>query len=331
MPEIGGRDADCRRARVRAGVVATVAAAVAYVVATVIEMLVVAQSAPSETELMWISDAILGIFVGVVVFLWLDLRLTRATLLRLERDQIVLDTQFSVAADIQRRLLPLLPADGASVRWAARLVPAGRIGGDLYDFIQSGHSWLMLVGDVSGKGIPAALLLASIRTMFRMMADDTHDPGELVTRISKRLYEDHGGTPYLTCVLVRLDVDARELEYVNAGHPTGIMLDGVEHRGAPWLLASTGPPAGLFPAQSYRAQSLRLPKHAVSVLVTDGITEAFEEMGLYGDPVATLLAQMPDPLVPARICDLLIERTAPAASGEWQDDRTVVAFALDAS
>jgi len=64
--------------------------------------------------------------------------------------------------------------------------------------------------------------------MFRMMTSETHDPGELVTRISNRLHDDHGGTPYLTCVVLRIDLDTRRLAYVNAGHPAGIVLDGPE-------------------------------------------------------------------------------------------------------
>jgi hypothetical protein len=70
---------------------------------------------------------------------------------------------------------------------------------------------------------------------------------------------------------------------------------------------------------------------AVSILVTDGITEALDILGLVGgDPVAALVAQLPHPLAPRHLCDALIERTAAALTrGEWQDGRTVVAFALD--
>jgi len=124
------RGADHRRARVRAALVATGAAVLVYLVAAGIELLVIARLRPTETELTWIGDAILAVALGFAVFLWLDLRWTRMTLSRLEREQVVLDTQLSVTADIQRGLLPALPADGGCVRWAARLVPAGRIGGD---------------------------------------------------------------------------------------------------------------------------------------------------------------------------------------------------------
>lgn len=255
------------------------------------------------------------------------------TLSHLEREHIVLETQLTLAAGIQRGLLPSVPSDAEGVRWAARLEQAGRIGGDLYDFVRTdARSWLVLVGDVSGKGIPAALVLASIRTMFRMMTRDTSDPAQLVERISQRLYEDHGGMPYFTCVIVKINLDTHELAYVNAGHPPGLVLDVSDQKRTPLLLESCGPPAGMFAGQKYQTSSLSLPRGAMSILVTDGITEAFDVLGVSeADPIASLVARTPRPLAPARVCDVLIERTAAAlTSGDWQDDRTVVAFEVDA-
>jgi serine phosphatase RsbU (regulator of sigma subunit) len=318
--------------RYRAGAIATAAAVVVYFVATTTEIAVIERVRPGEMELTWISDAVLAVAFGVAVFLWLHLKSTRLTLSRLERAHIVLDTQLSLAAEIQRGLLPPVPADGAGLTWAARLVQAGRIGGDLYDFVQcSDTGWLVLVGDISGKGVPAALVLASIRTMFRMMTSETSDPGELVTRMSHRLHEDHAGVPYLTCLVVRVDPARRELSYVNAGHPAGIVLDETTGGGAPLLLASCGPPAGLLPNQTYRTMSVVVPERAVSILVTDGITEAFEVLGVAtGDSAPALVAHVPQPPSPTRICHALIEQTARALSNaDWQDDRTVVAFAWD--
>jgi Stage II sporulation protein E (SpoIIE) len=318
--------------RYGAGAIATVSAVLVYFLATTIEIAVIQRVRPGEMELTWVSDAVLAVAFGFVMFLWLHLKWTRMTLSRIQREHIVLNTQLSLAAEIQRGLLPSAPADGDGLRWAARLVQAGQIGGDLYDFVRCANgSWLVLVGDVSGKGVPAALVLTSIRTMFRMMTSETSDPGELVERISKRLYEDHAGTPYLTCLVVRIDSERRELAYVNAGHPAGIVLGGRMPGISPLLLAPCGPPAGLFPKQAYRTAFLPVPDGAVSILVTDGITEAFDVLGLANDdPVTTLVAHLPQRLIPTPICNTLIDQTAPAmSSDDWQDDRTVVAFAVD--
>lgn len=325
------RPSGAREARLRAGAIATGAAVLMYVVAGGLQLLLIRALQPTEMELAWVSDTVLACAFGSAVFLWLHLKWTRVALSRLERERIVLDAQLSLAADIHRGLLPPIPSDDSGVRWAARLDQAGRIGGDLYDFVRlDDDAWLVLVGDVSGKGVPAALVLASIRTMFRMSIAETTDPGTLVQRMSQRLYEDHGGMPYLTCVVVRMDVRRRELAYVNAGHPPGVVADTSNDQAAPLLLPSSGPPAGLLPNQVYRTLSVEAPPGAVSILVSDGITEALDVLGLSGrDPVAALLAEVPRPLTPQRICDVLIARTAPAlTTGEWQDDRTVVAFAF---
>ena len=315
-----------------AGAIASVSAIAVSFVAAGTEILVIKALRPTEVELTWISDGVLAIAFGIAMFLWLHLKWTRMTLSRLEREHIVIQTQLSLAADIQRELLPPVPSDTEGIRWAARLEQAGRIGGDLYDFVRpDARSWLVLVGDVSGKGVPAALVLASIRTMFRMMTSATSDPAELAERISQQLYEDHGGTPYLTCVIVKINLDTHELAYVNAGHPSGLVFDGSDHGRHPLFLESCGPPAGLFADQKYQTSSLSLVRGATSILVTDGITEAFDVLGLSEtNPIASLVWQAPRPLAPTLICDALIERTAAALmGGDWQDDRTVVVFALD--
>ena len=239
--------------RPTAGLIATVSAILVYFIAAGIEILLIERLQPTEVELTWISDGILAFAFGSALFLWLHLTSTRLTLSHLEREHIVLETQLTLAAGIQRGLLPSVPSDAEGVRWAARLEQAGRIGGDLYDFVRTdARSWLVLVGDVSGKGIPAALVLASIRTMFRMMTRDTSDPAQLVERISQRLYEDHGGMPYFTCVIVKINLDTHELAYVNAGHPPGLVLDVSDQKRTPLLLESCGPPAGMFAGQKYQ-------------------------------------------------------------------------------
>jgi sigma-B regulation protein RsbU (phosphoserine phosphatase) len=138
--------------------------------------------------------------------------------------------------------------------------------------------------------------------------------------------------PYLTCIVLHVDPGGREIAYVNAGHPSGLVFGGDGSRRR-WLLGSNGPPAGLFPNHEYQAASLVLPPRALTVLVTDGITEAFDELRLSAsDPIGSIVAGAPDPPSPEDICDALIARTAPALARDddgWQDDRTVVAFVME--
>src|SRR5882672_7830085 len=130
-------------------IVASIAAAfVTYRGARAADALVLRLVHPPRGEVLLISDLILATAFGVVVYLWLNLRATRTRLTGLEREQIVLDTQLSLAAQIQRHLLPPIPVGSNGVRWAGRLEPAHRIGGDFYDCIPVDMDSLFVVGDV---------------------------------------------------------------------------------------------------------------------------------------------------------------------------------------
>ncbi len=312
-----------------ARLVAAASAVIVYLVATGSEILIIRTVRPTEIELTWISDAILATALGIATYLWLNLKWSRRALSLLEREHIVLDTQLSVAAEIQRGLLPP-PPSAQGVHWAVRLRQAGKIGGDMYDFVQrTPRHCMLLVGDVSGKGIPAALVMASVRSLFRTWTRHMSDPGELAERVSRHLYEDNGGTPYFTCVIARLDLETWELTYTNAGHPAAFVFADAD----PLLLESCGPPAGLFPGQKYETRPLALKRGMAAVFVTDGITEAFDELGLSApEAIPAIVGGLPRPVAAEAICDALMERTAAALTVDgsgWQDDRTVVAFVLD--
>ena len=200
--------------------------------------------------------------------------------------------------------------------------------GDFYDFVDHGRSVLVLLADVSGKGIPAALVMASARALFRQMARETDRPDELVARLGRALWEEHGGTPYLTCVLARIDLDDRSVSWVNAGHPTALLVTGTAQR----ALASTGPPAGILPDPHYDAQVLRVEAGDTLVLVTDGVTEALESGGRVEERIAWTVAQRRHK-GPQAVCDRVMRLAAsgrgPVGAGDWQDDRTVVVVTLD--
>jgi predicted outer membrane lipoprotein len=119
-----------------ANLAASIATAViTYELARAADLLVLRVIRPPRGEVLLVSDVILAAAFGVVVYLWLNLRATRTRLTSLERAQIVVDTQLSLAAEIQRNLLPRVQAGSNGVRWFGRLQPALRIGGDFYDVI----------------------------------------------------------------------------------------------------------------------------------------------------------------------------------------------------
>jgi sigma-B regulation protein RsbU (phosphoserine phosphatase) len=276
----------------------------------------------------WISDVVLAVGFGAVTFLWLHLRRARTELTRLERARVVLDTELAIAADIQHGLLPPAPRARDGWRFAARLEQAGHIGGDFYDFVDRGRSLLVLLGDVSGKGIPAALVMVSARALFRQIARRTDRPDEILARLGQALWEEHEGAPYLTAFLARLDLDSRSLAWVNAGHPAALLVRGAEPR----ALAATGPPAGLLPDSRYAAEQLSLAPGDTLLLVTDGVTEAVEAGGRVLERIAGTVVRRRS-RGPKAVCERVMRLAAsgrgPVAAGDWADDRTVVAVTLD--
>ncbi len=296
-----------------------------------LEVLFVSVVQPPGWEIRSLSHTILAMAFGVAVYLWLDLRTTRTSLTSLERSQLVLETQLALAGEIQRRLLPPVPTGRNHVRWAGRLEPAWTVGGDFYDFIPTGRDGtLVVVGDVSGKGIPAALLQASAHSLFRTLSRETSEPDDLVARVSKEIYEENGGSLYLTCLVARVDGGDGSLVYANAGHPAGLLLGRSGRR----LLSRGGPPAGMFADSVYESEMLTVEPGDLGVMVTDGITEAIEQNGVSAvDRLDATIATVPAPRTPERVCDTLMslaDRSAgPAGVPDWQDDKTVLAFLVE--
>jgi len=315
--------------RVRTGRLAALAVGAGLLVlliGTSVESAVVAIVRPTGFELKWLSDVIAAGAVGGLTYLSLRLGVSRSQVVDLERSRIAIDEQLRVAAEIQRRLLPVIPRELLDCRWCARMIPAQEVGGDFYDFLAlSGDRVLVMLGDVSGKGIPAALLQAALKTLFRVHASSTTDPAALAARISAGLREETGGVPYATAILARFDRVGARLTFVNAGHPPGFLVRDA----APIALESTGPPLGLLPDPRYEALSVDLFPGDLGVFVTDGVTEALETGPLSFRDALLQLARsgLEDP---SAVCAYLLhvagEGPGPLGAPDWQDDRTALSF-----
>jgi Stage II sporulation protein E (SpoIIE) len=307
-----------------------VVAVCAYLVAGVAELGIIRSFQPTELELTWISDALLATALGGAVYLWRHLSATRRELAVQERRRLVLDTQLAIAAEMQRRLLPKMPPPDHGVQWAADLRPAGSIGGDFYDIVPLGPGRAMaLAADVSGKGVPAAMALSTVRAAFRSIVSECHEPAWVLTQLSAVLYDQWGGDPYLTALVIAVDAVAGRVTYANAGHPAGIVAgwDGLR------LLPALGPPAALLPGIEYQAGAVALRPGDVGVLVSDGVTEGL------GDTGASSLQQLVSRIAAAgpsahAACTLVMNAArlgrGPTGVLDWQDDLTVVVFALAA-
>ena len=180
--------------------------------------------------------------------------------------------EMEIAREVQERLfpqeMPVLP--GATVAGFCR--PALGVGGDYYDVIDLGEGRVGLaVGDVSGKGISAALLMASLRASLRgVTLDSPRDFAKLMHKVNQLVYEASASNRYATFFFASYDPSTRRLECVNAGHNPPVLLRGSETI----RLEADGPVVGLLPFAPYTEQNLTLEPGDILVLYTDGISEA---------------------------------------------------------
>ena len=284
---------------------------------------------PDAEEITWISDVVLAVGFVVVTWLWVRLRETQLALTDLERQQIVAETQLTVAARVQTSLLPALPGPSAGISWHAAVEPAGKVGGDYYDFmlLPDGRMCVVLV-DVSGKGVAAAVFLANVRATLRALARDATHPRSLLSNLSSTLLADSTSGLYVTCIVAFVDAGQRSLIYVNAGHPPGVLWS---RRGARGLCVG-GPPAGLLRDASFDEEELRLGDGDLVVFVSDGITEALDASGDgVVEAISAQIAQAERP-TPDAVCARLLSAarngTGPHGVDGWMDDRTAVVFGI---
>jgi serine phosphatase RsbU (regulator of sigma subunit) len=194
-------------------------------------------------------------------------------LLALElRDKLSLKGDLEVARQIQFGLLPFEPfaQDGFEIRTAMR--PANTVGGDYFDVVDIGPARLaVVVGDVAGKGMPAALLMALLQGSLRTLLVAGFRGEELVGKLNAHLCANIPANRLVTFFYGELDTATGALSYVNAGHNAPFLLRG---SAAPCTLPSTGPALGILETAVFAAERARLDVGDRLFLYTDGVTEA---------------------------------------------------------
>jgi sigma-B regulation protein RsbU (phosphoserine phosphatase) len=177
-----------------------------------------------------------------------------------------------IAREVQERLFPQEMPELPGAKIAGFCRPALGVGGDYYDVIDLGDGRVGLaVGDVSGKGISAALLMASLRASLRgVTLDGPRDFAKLMHKVNRLVYEASASNRYATFFFASYDPATRKLECVNAGHNPPVLLRGQETI----RLEADGPVVGLLPTAPYSEQSLILQPGDLLILYTDGISEA---------------------------------------------------------
>lgn len=213
-------------------------------------------------------------------------RIEHARLNEMEQAEKVRTYEMEQAATIQRSILPAtFPPfpDREDFQLHAAMAPAREIGGDLFDFFLLDADHLAFcVGDVSGKGVPAALFMAVTRTLLRATAQHQHSPAQCLAYLNSQLSQQNTSGMFVTFFYGVLDTRTGEVQYANAGHniPYVLSKDGSVRV----LEGESGPMLGLFDDLEYEVHSTRLGSGDCMVVYTDGITEARDRAGqFFGD------------------------------------------------
>ena len=187
----------------------------------------------------------------------------------------------AVAAEVQRRLLPPQPPRSAAATFAAFTLPARTIGGDYYDFLDLGGGEVgIAVADVSGKGIPAALLMSVVQASLRVISTERGLAlSQLATKMNGFLYQSTETNRYATFFYAQIEDHCQRLRYVNAGHNPPYLVRRSETRADIVELRTGGTVLGLFAEAAYDEGHIDLHPGDVVVAFTDGVTDALNPEG----------------------------------------------------
>jgi sigma-B regulation protein RsbU (phosphoserine phosphatase) len=242
-----------------------------------------------------------------------------------------MERELELASQVQAQLLPNEYPQVEGLRLHGTIIEGRFVGGDYYDFIQlSANSVLLLVGDVSGKGVPAALIMSGVRASARLSASMKTGLEELVFRLNEMLHESSPTSSYLTLFAAEIDVAAGSLRYINAGHPPPLLhaADGIH------TLACGTAPLGLFPTlPGLRAYSVRFPPGSLLVACTDGVSERSNPAGeFYGLGSLWSFVERNHHLDCPDFAGLLLKEVRQfGANAPLEDDLTLVVARFDAT
>ncbi len=196
----------------------------------------------------------------------------QARLLALREEERRMQRQLALAADVQRRMMPAALPEAPGYEFAARYIPSEVVGGDFYDIVRHAGRIELLIGDVVGHGIAAALMMASVRGSLRAFADSgRRTVEEVVGRVNRAMCRDTLQNEFATLWYAHVDPDRRVLRYCSAGHEPPVLLsaNGSVRR----VLDAGGMVVGVEPTHFYDSAEVELLPGDVLVAFTDGLTE----------------------------------------------------------
>jgi len=238
-----------------------------------------------------------------------------------QRERI--EQELRVARLIQQTLLPKSLPELEGHQMAVYYQPAREVGGDFYDFLRLPDGRLgLIVGDVSGKGVPAAIVMAITRTMLRA-AYHLGSPGEILKQVNDNLFPDIPPNMFVTCLAALLDSRTGRLQYANAGHD----LPYVRHSAGVSELRATGMPLGLMPDMSYEEKEITLQPGESILLYSDGLVEAHSpQREMFGFPrMQRYVGAYPEG---AALIDTLLAELEQFTGEEWEQEDDITLLTL---
>jgi sigma-B regulation protein RsbU (phosphoserine phosphatase) len=240
-----------------------------------------------------------------------------------------LEDDLRLARQIQQSFLPEQLTELKGLEFETHYVPAHKVGGDFYDIIPLSPSRIgVLVGDISGKGVSAALLMAKLTTDIRLLARMHQSPAEVMTRANKALAESEREGMFATVIYLLVDLDDRTFTVANAGHQPPMVVS-TRYSGIAELDDATAVALGVIGDMEYPQKVYKLLPEDVVLLYTDGINEAMNRQSQeYGmDRLRAAVSR--GPLSPKQLIERILADVHRFVGGAPQsDDQTLVTFGL---
>ena len=240
-----------------------------------------------------------------------------------ERERI--EQELRVARRIQQASLPKEVPTLEDWEITPHYQPAREVGGDFYDFLALPNRHLgLVVGDATGKGVPAALVMAAARSMLRALAQSSDSPGEVLVRVNDVLCPDIPSGMFVTCFYGILDPESGRLSYANAGHNLPCSR---RHDGQADELRARGMPLGIMPRMDYEEKETTLETGVSTLFYSDGLVEAHDSRGeMFGFPrLRALVAERGEERA---LGDFLLEELYSFVGEGWEQEDDITLLTL---
>ena len=268
-----------------------------------------------------ITLCVLIIGIAVLILLFRRIGLNEKAYLQVENEHKLIQNEINIARNIQRGILVHDFIDDDQLSVHATLVPMQSVGGDLYDFYRDGDDVTFIIGDVSGKGLPAAMFMSATITLFRATVKHHLSPHVIMEEINATLSTNNSLMMFVTAFIGRLHLPTGQLTYCNAGHlPPLIVKDGQ----CRWLeMKEVNVILGLDSTYHFTERSTTLEHGEQMIVFTDGVTEAENDRKeLLGfDRLLELLHDAQQPIDDQTIYDTVCRYSAHA---EQSDDIAIM-------